>query len=281
MDTTARIREQVKRLNASSELPGLDSVVHHIERAELYYRRGRDEHDDALFNDVVYRTNQAYEGILKEAYALLTGNNPSNKMTHQIEQAFNTGGILKARVLELFTNYRQNWRNESTHDYNLFLSEQEAFLAIVNVSAFVSILLDQMVERVSYLRQQELSRKRAAEVLATIPQYDQLPLSMKLANLLIRFTEQYQQVMPHLLPEFREFEILGTVEGFLQSTDPALTLTSQPQIRLGQAIMRPDLLVKRGEEQAILELKKMLRLSPNEPLVNRGDEQLLAYLGCV
>jgi HEPN domain-containing protein len=37
------------------------AVVRHIERAEMHFRRGREEADDDSFNDVVYRTNQAFE----------------------------------------------------------------------------------------------------------------------------------------------------------------------------------------------------------------------------
>ena len=69
---------------------------------------------------------------------------------HEIEQSFEKGLILKERVLTFFENYRRDWRNTSTHDYMLCFSEQEAFLAIVNVCAFFNILLDQMIERKAY-----------------------------------------------------------------------------------------------------------------------------------
>ncbi len=68
----------------------------------------------------------------------------------QIEKHLENEDLLKERVLNQFTNYRTEWRNKSTHDYQLFFASQEALLAIVSVSAFFNILLDQMLEKYSF-----------------------------------------------------------------------------------------------------------------------------------
>src|SRR5207253_11231210 len=106
--------------------------------------------DEHRYTDVIYRTNHAFEGILKEAYITLA-DKPADKLTpFEIEEYLLKSNALRGRVVDLLTNYRQNWRNPSTHDYQLFFSKQESFLAIVTVSAFASILLDQMLERIAY-----------------------------------------------------------------------------------------------------------------------------------
>ncbi|GJQ50946.1 MAG: hypothetical protein HKUEN01_33320 [Candidatus Kuenenia stuttgartiensis] len=103
--------------------------------------------DNYLYNDVVYGCNQAFEGSLKEAYGIITGDDPNKIMPHQIEKYFEQNSVLRECVLTLFTNHRMAWRNKSTHDYKLYFSEHEAFLAIVNISEFIKILLDQMIEK--------------------------------------------------------------------------------------------------------------------------------------
>jgi uncharacterized protein (DUF927 family) len=86
-------------------------------------RMEKKEDDYRLFTDAIHRLNQAYEGSLKEAYQMLTGNKPDKMSPHEIEQSFQKDLILKERVLTFFENYRRDWRNTSTHDYKLCFSE--------------------------------------------------------------------------------------------------------------------------------------------------------------
>ena len=125
-------------------------MISHIEVAERHWLRAKKEREDTLFTDVIYRTNHAFEGALKEAYFILNGKDAAKKTPNEIERFLLENKIFKERVMALFTNYRTEWRNTSTHDYKLFFTEQEAFLAIVSVSAFVHILLDQMAEKISF-----------------------------------------------------------------------------------------------------------------------------------
>ena len=143
MNLLKLLKDKAEYFSTSENDRGISSVVSHIEIAERHYENGK-LGDDYLFNDVIYRSNQAFEGALKEAYRIITGMTPNRITPHQIEKYFEENNILKERVLQLFTNYRTEWRNKSTHDYKLYFSEQEAFLAIVNISAFINILLDQM-----------------------------------------------------------------------------------------------------------------------------------------
>jgi len=121
-----------------------------IEVAHRHLARGQAQNDETAFTDAIYRTNQAFEGSIKEAYRVLASKEPANKTPFQIEQYLQKHGVLRERVLTQFTRYRTEWRNPSTHDYKLDFDEDEAFLAIVSVSAFVKVLVDQIIEALAY-----------------------------------------------------------------------------------------------------------------------------------
>ena len=126
MDLLKLLKDKAEYFSTSEQDRGISSVVSHIEIAERHYEGGKSG-DDYLFNDVVYRSNQAFEGALKEAYRIITGRDSSRITPHKIEKYLEQNNVLKERVLQLFTNNRTEWRNKSTHDYNLYFSEQEAF----------------------------------------------------------------------------------------------------------------------------------------------------------
>jgi hypothetical protein len=74
MDLLQEIREKLKGNPGLSLGRGLESVATHIEVAEKYHCRAKAENDEHLYTDVIYRTNHAFEGILKEAYGVFSGN---------------------------------------------------------------------------------------------------------------------------------------------------------------------------------------------------------------
>src|SRR4030095_14112291 len=69
---------------------------------------------------------------------------------NNIENSLQENNVLRPGVLAQLTNYRREWRNPSTHDYRLDFDEDEALLAIVTVSAFAIVLIDQITERISF-----------------------------------------------------------------------------------------------------------------------------------
>ena len=146
MDLSKELKRKQETLKDLVSDGGIYAALRHIEIAERWFERARVEGDEDLFNDVIYRTNQAFEGMLKEAYTVLGQTDASNLTPHQIEQKLIAGGVFSERVTDLFRNYRQEWRNKSTHNHNLFFNAQEALLAIVSISAFSTILLDQIIE---------------------------------------------------------------------------------------------------------------------------------------
>lgn len=127
----------------------ISKVILHIERAESFYLKAEIEKDDQYYTDVIYRTNQAYEGMLKITYQCFTGggdDNECNLSTFQIEQYLEEEQIFNERIKFAFALYRKKWRNPSVHEYGLFFSKLEAFLAIINVTSFVYVLSNQLAE---------------------------------------------------------------------------------------------------------------------------------------
>jgi len=122
---------------------GINAVVQHIDVATKHLLRGQETTDETAFTDAIYRTNQAFEGSLKEAYRVLAGKDPAHETANNIESYLQQQNLLRPRVLAQFTNYRREWRNPSTHDYRLDFDEDEALLAIVTVAAFAIVLIDQ------------------------------------------------------------------------------------------------------------------------------------------
>lgn len=272
MDILHFIREKIKSIQ-QEVVPGLKAVVVHIETAERYWNRAREEKDDDLYTDVIYRTNHAFEGILKEAYAVLTEKDSSSKTPYEIESYLLSNNVLKQRVMDLFTNYRQEWRNPSTHDYKIFFSQQEAFLAIVTVSAFVSILLDQIIEQINFKEEQARVQSRAAKIKSSLKEYDSRSLSERVAELLLAFTEHIRSSLPRDR-RLNEVELIGSLMGFISSIDPSITSRSE-EIAVGSVVYRPDFVFASGKEKAILELKMSSPVGHN---IRRAQERLTAFL---
>lgn len=150
MDLVDTLRNKIQALGDEECVPGLKAVLLHIETAFRHLSRGQENGEDTAFTDSIYRTNQAFEGSVKEAYRVLADKDPGRKNPYEIETYLEKNGVFKPRVLSQLTTYRTEWRNPSTHDYKLNFDESEAFLAIISVSAFSCLLLDQITDRVEF-----------------------------------------------------------------------------------------------------------------------------------
>ena len=97
----------------SSVALGVGAVLTHIEHAEGLFRQADEAHESQYLTDVLYRANHAFEGMLREAlcsvyrYCTLPGADHSvcRECLAQAER------YSSQQVIELFKNYRQNWRN--------------------------------------------------------------------------------------------------------------------------------------------------------------------------
>ncbi|NOU16046.1 MAG: hypothetical protein HOO91_00615 [Bacteroidales bacterium] len=269
MDTIEQIRKQVGLIAEAEQSIYLDAVRLHLERAEYYYLQG--DNDSYFFNDVIYRTNQAFEGALKEAYKVLANKTEvevDRETPFKIEKFFEDNSIFKERVLELFRNYRSEWRNKSTHDYKLFFDESEAFIALTSVSSFVFLLLKQIMEKLAFNKEQEnikkskLRKEKIAFLLKTKPKSLEL-----ITSLLSEF------ITTHKLnngTDKYETEIIGMLNAYLSAFEN-IKFQVQPNISKG---LRPDYILEVENEKSIIEVKRYLTVINIEPAIN----QLLTYL---
>lgn len=275
MDLLNEIAIKFKKISDHPTSDGIKAALRHMEVAERYWFRARKEQDEDLLNDVIYRTNQAFEGMLKEAYGVLTNQVNMRVSPYQIEQHLLDEQLLASRVLDLFKNYRQEWRNPSTHDHKLFFNEQEALLAIVSVSAFSNILLDQIIEAINSQREQEEIEKKKSVIQAKLGNYNTLSFIDQVITLLNLFSEELITDARDL-KSMNEVEFLGRLQGFISSLEPSIQSVREPLIS-NERQLRPDILLMRDSETVVLELKRIGRTS-NKRVLELGRRQLLNYL---
>jgi hypothetical protein len=275
VDLLKLLKDKAEYFSTSEDDRGVSSVVTHIEIAERHYENGKSG-DDYLFNDVIYRSNQAFEGALKEAYRIITGSNPNKITPHKIEKYFEENSVLKERVLQLFTNYRTEWRNKSTHDYKLYFSEQEAFLAIVNISAFINILLDQMAQKRAYDKEDSELKSSRHEKHATA---ENKLLIDRVVELLISFSEEVpDKTSGSTIPRITEVELIGSLTAFLNNLAEDINVFSEYSISRKQDSRKyyADFFLQSDTEKLIIEIK-----NPSHGvsrILSSGTEQLLSYL---
>lgn len=252
MDVLDVLRTKATRLPDSSVREGLRAVIRHIEAAERHLIRAESEGDQEAYNDALYRTNLAYEGMLKEAYCVLLEKKNASKMTPSaIEQRFQSDGVLKDRVLELFTNYRQRWRNPATHDHRLFFDQHEAFLAVTTITAFANILLDRIHEALSSRHATEVTLPRRKEIHDAMKPFDSSSLLDRVTALLRQFSRMLSS-LPFSDRSIRETEVIGLLSGFIATVSPSLTALREVAISTG----RPDFLIQEKEDSLIVEVKR-------------------------
>jgi hypothetical protein len=274
MDLLPLVKKKCEAFRGTESAQGLEAVVLHIEIAEKHFEKGKSS-GEYLYTDVIYRTNQAFEGALKEAYRVLAGKDPSSKSPFQIEKHLETSTLLKERVLSQFTNYRTEWRNKSTHDYQLFFSSQEALLAIVSVSAFFSILLDQMLEKHAYEAEKARLTKMASELFSDVANYKELGFMQQCIQLLTHFSSDLKREIKGA-ESTTEYELLGKLTGFIAAADPEIKITTEKAISFGSRMMRIDLFLEKADRAVIVELKR-----PSIEWARRareGVEQVKSYM---
>jgi hypothetical protein len=253
MDLVDVLKKKIDVLDDGEHRPGLKAVLLHIETAFRHLSRGQDGDDDTAFTDAIYRTNQAFEGSVKEAYRVLTGNEPSKKRPYDIESYLEKNNIFRPRVLSQLTNYRTEWRNPSAHDYKLDFDESEAFLAIVSVSAFACLLLDQISERLSYTKSQAEADAQKAVLLASLKQTKNADLIVKASELLSEFCASHMPFDDS--NRLTETQVLGALHGFLASVAPELKVETEVSVEEVRSF-RADLVISQGGEKLVVELRR-------------------------
>lgn len=274
MDILKEIEKQIKSIKAEDNSAYLDQIYSHLDRAELYYMKGIN--DEQYFNDVIYRSNQAYEGALKESYKVLAGKTEaelSKTTPHKIEAHLKDNNIFRDRVLQLFENYRQEWRNKSTHDYKLIFKQDEAFIALTSVTSFVHLLLREILEKLAYnkairIKDIEAKFKKLNEIL----QEDDKNLADKIIKLLFEFTDN--SIINAAHSTMLDVEILGMLHGFLSKSNEDLEVIREPKLEFNSQTMRPDFIVEYESEKVVLEIKRQFSRQQLQPAIH----QVLSYL---
>jgi hypothetical protein len=257
MDLLAEIKSKAQKI-PEEDRPGVAALIRHLEQAERCLERGRAGEDD-YFTDVIYRTNHAYEGALKEAFEKLTGSDASHKTPHEIENHLEESSVLRSRVLDLMRNYRKEWRNPSTHEYELFFTGQEALLAIITVSAFVTVLLDQVLDQLTIKNQPKTSATSIKTIVASIPNYAAFGPADKTTSLIQAFVSTFSLMPgPSGVPS-RESYIEAAIASFLREAEPNFEVVLEPSVTVDGRTLRPDILVKMGEATIVIEVKRLIR----------------------
>lgn len=254
MDLLDLLKSKAAPFAGTASQQGVEAVIHHIEIAESHLEKGKTE-GEHLFTDVIYRTNQAFEGAMKEAYRVFEGTDPARKTPHQIEKHLEERNLLKERVLTQFANYRTEWRNKSTHDYQLFFTSQEALLAVVSVSAFFSILLDQMLEKHSYEQERKRLSGLSKSVFADLADYSSMGFLQQCVELLAHFTAELKRERISSL-DLKEYELLGKLSGFISAADPLIKVSTEKAIAYGSGVLHVDLLLEKDRSSVIVEMKR-------------------------
>jgi hypothetical protein len=262
MDLIAILKSRIDDLQDGAYIQGLRAVHLHVQAAADHLARGQAEGDERPFTDAIYRTNQAFEGALKEAYRVVAGNDPARVSTNEIEQHLVAHQFLRPRVSDQLTTYRRNWRNPSTHDYKLDFDEDEALLAIASVAVFAIVLIDQIAERLSFQRSKAEAMDESVDIDSARPLIDQV------ADAIGKFTHQFNTQDSKKF-SIRESELAGAVSGFLSGV---LTgAKTHVEVALGAQSLVADLLVQANDERVVVEIK---RTKPSPDRIEEGIEQL-------
>jgi hypothetical protein len=271
MDILDAIRSEIRRLPDGEYLAGLQAVLTHVESASRHLARGQEQKDDSAFTDAIYRTNQAFEGSIKEAYRVLANKDPAQIRPFEIERYLEENKIFRPRILELLRTYRQSWRNPSTHDYKLDFDEDETFIAIISVAGFAKLIVSEIAERVAF----EAVRSKSFSI------------NLKQKTLPQRVGEACDEFMNVYLPRAKdlrfenEIQLIGAVAGFLTKAIPSAEILSEGINLLsnsnddGRVLTAADIVVKDGKEIVLIEIKDVKNASG---AIAVGVRQLEGYL---
>lgn len=272
MDILSILREGVDKLPEGEHL-GLKAVINHIEVAIRHLHVGQSDGDDQLFTDAVYRCNQAFEGSVKELYRVVAGKDGSSTTPHNIEEFLEKSKTLRPKVLMQLKRYRQEWRNPSTHDYTLDFDSDEAFLAIVNIAAFAQTAVSQIASKLAFdlasqseikppplIKNKEPAKSSSFKLIDEVGVYSGVYLAEATLG----------QNDDRKIPEGQVASMLAGFLSSLEHIEVELESKITPDRRL-----YADIMVKRGKEKCVVELRSELALKYNS---KRGIEQLLSYM---
>lgn len=273
MDLLRILRSKIDVLEEGDYIPGLRAVLLHIETASRHLLRGQEQEDETAFTDAIYRTNQAFEGSLKEAYRVLAEQNPERERPFDIENFFERNNVFRQRVLAQFTNYRTAWRNPSAHDYKLDFDESEAFLAIVSVAAFACLVLDQITEKISYLQVKTEADTKQIEIQERLASVEDSDLLDRTTEILREFSHQQSSFNVEGAKR-TEGQVIGQLAGFFASAAPDLKVLSEYKIPSETSAIA-DFIISDKSSRVLIEIK---RVRSGGQLIDAGVAQVRHYM---
>lgn len=271
MDLVATLRKKIEVLDDGEQVAGLKAVLLHIETAFRHLIRGQRSDDDTAFTDAIYRTNQAFEGSIKEAYRVLANQDPSRMRPYDIESYLEDNKVFRSRVLNQLVAYRTEWRNPSAHDYKLDFDESEAFLAIVSVSAFACLILDQITERLAFLKSQAEAESQQPDIASRLEEARSGDLLSRVVELIVQFCTRHTSKS---LTNESEVQIIGALNGFMSSIAPDLMVTTDEKL-VSDRPFRADLVVGNDESRVIVELKRKANRSMYQNAIAQVEHYML------
>lgn len=258
MNTLAFIKQKLELIESKQTLADLEIIIEHLEKAEKHFNNTIEEPDIDLFNDVIYRANQAYEGILRLAYETILGKSSKNKEIYQIEKKLVEEKIINERTIKYISLYRVDFRNNSTHNYRMKFTKSDAFLALNNVTSFLYPLIDKIITNDAniVIENKNNNIKEIAKDIAS----KNLSLSELLEEALIKFPKIYYS-NPKGFDFDNGFNIIDELELYLEQINNKWKIISCPTIteemffRLdGEFTFVPGVLIKYEEENFIIEV---------------------------
>ena len=242
-------RDQILGLRPSSSI---DIVLQHLAIAEIHFENGRNKREEFLFSDVIYRTNQVFEGILKEAYEVLVGKDSTKVTPFKIEEYFVSNDIFKPKVIDYFRRYRTDWRNTSAHDFRLVFDESEAFLAISTVSAFCYVTVDQILQKL--LTEKFIVEPKKSKIKRIIRDIDEF--AILLHESMTRVYSVYQE-RAFLADEFYKHAFMsGAISAFFDEYWPKdKNISYDQEFNVDGSNMRVDLSFEVPNLKGIIEFK--------------------------
>ncbi|UQA59960.1 type I restriction enzyme HsdR N-terminal domain-containing protein [Polyangium aurulentum] len=261
MDLVRILRQRLEALPPGDHLIGLRAVLQHVEVATKHFFRGNESGDDTAYTDAIYRTNQAFEGSLKEAYRVLAVKDPEKVRPFDIEKYLEDNSTLRQRVRVQLTRYRTEWRNPSTHDYKLDFDDAEALLAIVSVCALAVVLIDEIVEKLA----EDAAKKDAPRELSRHPDRSLLD---EVAEVLLHL-----QIPDTHAPRILEAAVIGALVGHLRTMFPDASVNSEVALTSDTRTNRVDILVERKDARVLVEVKRSGRAN-----ADAGVAQVMRYM---
>ncbi|MBT0622536.1 hypothetical protein KIH32_01350 [Pseudomonas fluorescens] len=270
MDIIATLRKKILTLDDGEHIAGLRAALLHIETAFRHLRRGQRENDKSAFTDTVYRTNQAFEGAIKEAYRVHLRKDPSKTTPYDIETYFSRSGTFRERVLLQFKSYRTEWRNPSAHDYRLDFNESEAFLAIVSVTALSCLLVDEINQRVAFDKEKAAVKEIAEKVNSTLNLQSNGLLSQITETLKLYFVSRSNDAFSN------EAQWLGSICGFLSEVIPNIEIQTEDMLDSRKHNVKFDILATIEAEQVGILIKNKINVLTYNTLLDQVENMMLA-----